>query len=157
MKQFFLVIFIAFSSEKLSAQCDTIAALNSEVLSFAQSNINKKIGRGECWDLAKYALENSNAIWDHRFEFGRTLKKDECLMPGDIIQFKNAKFKYKEGNKTFYITMTQHTAIVNKIISEDEIQLIHQNTAFSGKKVGVSSIKFSTMTQGKYTIYRPQN
>ena len=76
-------------------------------------------------------------------------------MPGDIIQFKGVKIKYKEGKKTFYITMDQHTAIINKVISSDEIELIHQNTAFSGKKVGISSIKFSTITNGKYDIYRP--
>ena len=51
--------------------------------------------------------------------------------------------------------MDQHTAIINKVISSDEIELIHQNTAFSGKKVGISSIKFSTITNGKYDIYRP--
>jgi hypothetical protein len=66
------------------------------------------------------------------------------------------KIKYKEGKKTLYITMDQHTAIIYKVISSDEIQLIHQNTAFSGKKVGISTIKFSTITTGKYDIYRPQ-
>ena len=78
-------------------------------------------------------------------------------MPGDVIQFKGVKIKFKEGKKTFYITMDQHTAIINNVISADEIELIHQNTAFSGKTVGISSIKFSTMIKGKYDIYRPQN
>jgi hypothetical protein len=139
------------------AQCDSIAPLNLQVLSYAQSNLKKKVGRGECWDLAKYALENCNATWDNKFEFGRQLEIEECLMPGDVIQFKGVKIKYKVGKKTFYITMDQHTAIIHKVISSDEIELIHQNTAFSGEKVGVSSIKFSTITKGKYAIYRPQN
>ena len=154
MKNLFLilVLFLAFAS---NAQCDSISSLNEEILNYAQFNLKKKVGRGECWDLAKYALENSQAKWDHKFEFGRHLEKNECLMPGDIIQFKGVKIKYKEGKKTFYITMDQHTAIINKVISSDEIELIHQNTAFSGKKVGISSIKFSTMIKGKYDIYRP--
>ncbi|MEN9998677.1 MAG: hypothetical protein RI922_1667 [Bacteroidota bacterium] len=146
----FLVVFCSFG------QCDTITPLNKQVLSYAQFNLNKKVGRGECWDLAKYALENCKATWDHKFEFGRHLEKGECLMPGDIIQFKGVKIKYKEGKKTLYITMEQHTAIVHKVISTDEIELIHQNTAFSGKKVGVNSIKFSTIIKGKYDVYRPQ-
>jgi hypothetical protein len=82
---------------------------------------------------------------------------DECLMPGDIIQFKGVKIKYKEGKTTYSVTMDQHTAIVNKVISSDEVELIHQNTAYTGKKVGISSLKFSTIYKGKYMIYRPQN
>ena len=154
MKNLFVLLTVLFTLT-VNAQCDSISSLNKEILQYAQSNLKKKVGRGECWDLAKYALENSSAKWDHKFEFGRHLEKNDCLMPGDIIQFKGVKIKYKEGKKTFYITMDQHTAIINKVISLDEIQLIHQNTAFSGKKVGISSIKFSTMIKGKYDIYRP--
>lgn len=140
-----------------SAQCDSIAPLNQQVLNFAQTNLKKKVGRGECWDLAKFALESCGATWDHKFEFGKLLTKDECLMPGDIIQFKGVKIKYKEDKTTYSVTMDQHTAIVNKVISSDEVELIHQNTAYSGKKVGVSMLKFSTIYKGKYMIYRPQN
>lgn len=140
-----------------SAQCDTIAPLNQQVLNFAQTNLKKKVGRGECWDLAKFALESCGAAWDHKFEYGKLLTKDDCLMPGDIIQFKGVKIKYKEDKTTYSVMMDQHTAIVNKVISSDEVELIHQNTAYSGKKVGVSMLKFSTIYKGKYMIYRPQN
>lgn len=148
---FLAVIFLT------NAQCDSIAPLNKQVLNFAQINLKKKVGRGECWDLAKYALESCNAVWDHKFEYGKLLSKDDCLMPGDIIQFKGVKIKYKEGKTTYSVTMDQHTAIVNRVISSDEVELIHQNTAYSGKKVGISSLKFSTIYKGKYMIYRPQN
>jgi hypothetical protein len=140
-----------------NAQCDSIAPLNKQVLNFAQTNLKKKVGRGECWDLAKYALESCNAVWDYKFEYGKLLSKDDCLMPGDIIQFKGVKIKYKEGKTTYSVTMDQHTAIVNKVISSDEVELIHQNTAYTGKKVGISSLKFSNIYKGKYMIYRPQN
>jgi hypothetical protein len=156
MKNIIVLLFLINVGSTV-AQCDSIAPLNKQVLRYAQTNLKKKVGRGECWDLAKYALENCNATWDKKFEFGRQLAHEECIMPGDVIQFKGVKIKYKEGKKTFYITMDQHTAIIHKVISSDEIELIHQNTAFSGKKVGVSSIKFSTITKGKYTIYRPEN
>lgn len=152
-----IVLLFLIIGVRTFAQCDSIAPLNQQVLSYAQSNLKKKVGRGECWDLAKYALESCNATWDNKFEFGRQLGKEECIMAGDVIQFKGVKIKYKEGKKTFYITMDQHTAIIHKVISSDEIELIHQNTAFSGKKVGVSTIKFSTITKGKYAIYRPQS
>ncbi len=156
MKFVFAILFLAFNFHT-NAQCDSIAPLNQQVLNFAQTNLKKKVGRGECWDLAKYALESCGAVWDHKFEYGKLLTKDECLMPGDIIQFKGVKIKYKEGKTTYSVTMDQHTAIVNKVLSSDEVELIHQNTAYTGKKVGVSMLKFSTIYKGKYMIYRPQN
>lgn len=155
MKNGILIIF-CFVLLQSYAQCDSISPLNKSVIQYVASKVNKKVGRGECWDLAKYALEDVGAKWDHKFEFGRHLKSNECMMPGDVIQFTKVKIKYKEGKKTLYITMDQHTAIIYKVMSSDEIQLIHQNTAFSGKKVGISTIKFSTITTGKYDIYRPQ-
>jgi hypothetical protein len=155
MKNTILIIF-GFVHFQSFAQCDSISPLNKSIIQYVDSKVNKKVGRGECWDLAKYALEDVGANWDFKFAFGRHLKSNECIMPGDIIQFTKVKIKYKEGKKTLYITMDQHTAIIYKVISSDEIQLIHQNTEFSGKKVGISSIRFSTITSGKYDIYRPQ-
>src|SRR5574343_653101 len=87
---FLAVIFLT------NAQCDSIAPLNKQVLNFAQINLKKKVGRGECWDLAKYALESCNAVWDHKFEYGKILSKDDCLMRGDIIKYKGVKIKYTE-------------------------------------------------------------
>jgi len=156
MKIFVVILLIAVNYNT-NAQCDSVATLNKQVLDFAQANLKKKVGRGECWDLAKYALESCNANWDYKFEFGKLLSKADCLMPGDIIQFKGVKIKYKEGKTTYSVTMDQHTAIVNKVISSDEVELIHQNTAYTGKKVGVSMLKFSTIYKGKYMIYRPQS
>lgn len=149
-------IFILFFGFTALAQCDSIPLLNKEILSYANSKLNKKVGRGECWDLAKYALDEVGASWDGEYKYGRKLDKDECIYPGDIIQFEKIKVKYKEGNQTFTEEMPHHTAIVFSVNSKDEVILIHQNTAYTGKKVGKSKLRFSTITSGKYYIYRPQ-
>jgi hypothetical protein len=149
---FFLLV-----SGILKAQCDSVPTLNKAVLAFTLSKMNKKVGRGECWDLAKYALEEVGADWDGAYGFGRKLEKGECVSPGDIIQFERIRIKYKKGSQTHTEAMPHHTAIIFEVISSDEVKLAHQNTGYTGRKVGVSGLKFSTIQSGKYAIYRPQN
>lgn len=155
MRSAILFLFF-FASGVLNAQCDSVPELNKGVIAFTQSKMNKKVGRGECWDLAKFALEHVGASWDGGYVFGRKLDKGECLLPGDIIQFEHIKIKYKKGSNTFTESMPHHTAIIYEVISEDEVKLTHQNTGYTGRKVGVSGLKFSTIQSGKYMVYRPQ-
>lgn len=150
---FFILLFY---TGVLHAQCDSVPELNKGIIAFTQSKMNKKVGRGECWDLAKYALDQVGASWDGAYTFGRKLEKGECLMPGDIIQFERIKIKYKKASKTYTESMPHHTAVIYEVINSDEVKLAHQNTGYTGRKVGVSGLNFSTIQSGKYTVYRPQ-
>lgn len=155
MRHFILILVIAISSGKLNAQCDSIEPLNKQIYELAKAKMGKKVDRGECWDLAKYVLDKTECEWDGMYKFGRELSSDECVMPGDIIQFKNVKIKYKEGNTTYTEAMTHHTALVHEVKSENEFVLIHQNTGYTGRKVGISGLKLNTIIKGSYKIYRP--
>jgi hypothetical protein len=153
--RYLLFIFFTIVSAGSFAQCDTVFPLNQKIIDLTKAKIGKKVLRGECWDLAKYALDGSNAEWDGLYKFGEELGRSACLMPGDIIQFKNVKVQYKKGNSKFTELMAHHTAIVYEVISEDEVVLIHQNTGYTGRKVGTSSLQFSTIVKGSYKVYRP--
>lgn len=156
MKWFLISLALTFSGFVFT-QCDDIDSLNLRIISLAKSKLGKKVDRGECWDLASFVLEETNARWDGMYEFGRLLDKSACLMPGDIIQFKNVKIQYKNGRTTYTELMTHHTAIIYEVKSKDEVELIHQNTAYAGRKVTTSPMKFSTIVKGSYKIYRPTN
>ena len=155
MKSILFICFMIFIASSF-AQCDTIPLLNKEITNLVGLKINKKVGTGECWDLAKFALDEVDAKWDGGLVYGRKLSATECIYPGDIIQFEKIKIKYKKGKQIFTEAMPHHTAIVYKVLTQDEITLIHQNTGYSGRKVGTSSLKFSTIISGKYYIYRPE-
>lgn len=155
MRQFILIFVLTFSIGKLNAQCDSIEPLNLQIYELAKAKLGKKVDRGECWDLAKYVLEKTECEWDGMYKFGRELSSDECVMPGDIIQFKNVKIKYKKGNTTYTEAMTHHTALVHEVKSENEFVLIHQNTGYTGRKVGTSGLLLNTIIKGSYKIYRP--
>ncbi len=135
---------------------------NQKVVKYVKSVIGKKVDRGECWDLANAALTASNAKFDRSskktiYTYGKKLNpgKDEIL-PGDMIQFEKVKLKYKIGNAEYREQMPHHTAIIYKVYDKGHYQLAHQNTSFSGKKVGLSNLKLENVSKGKMYFYRPQ-
>jgi hypothetical protein len=149
----FIFLFVASTA---FAQCDEVDSLNQKIISLANEKIGKKVDRGECWDLAAYVLNETGCEWDGLYEFGTLLSKDACLMPGDIIQFKGVVVKYQKGRTKYTEAMTHHTAIIQEVKSKDEVVLIHQNTAYAGRKVTTSPLVFSTITKGSLKIYRPR-
>lgn len=133
-----------------------VPLVNNEILNFVNTKINKKVGRGECWDLAAEALNASGAKWDGKFKFGKEINSDlDSVYPGDIIQFKGVKTKYMENGIKYTENMTQHTAIIYSVKGKGVFDLAHQNTHFSGKKVGISELDLKNIVKGKYIIYRP--
>lgn len=135
---------------------NNIPDLNKEIIKYVKSVVGKKVDRGECWDLANQALKLINADWDKAYVYGDALdiKKDE-IFPGDLIQFENVKTKWTEGNATYTEIMTHHTAIVYKVIDKGIYEIAHQNTQFSGRKVGISELNLNHVTEGDIFFYRP--
>jgi hypothetical protein len=130
--------------------------LNKQVHKYVKSVIGKKVDRGECWDLANQALILTNADWDKRYIYGNVIDpSNEEVFPGDLIQFENIKIRYTEGNTTYTELMTHHTAVVYKVLENGIFEIAHQNTEFSGKKVGLSKLNLNHIIQGKISFYRP--
>jgi hypothetical protein len=139
-----------------SQSCDSVPALNKEIIAFVKSKVNKKVGRGECWDLAAEALKTTEAVWDKNYKFGLEVNyKKDCVFEGDIIQFEGVMIKYKKGN-TFYVEeLGHHTAIIYEVKAKGEYVLAEQNTNQLGKKVGFSTLELENITKGKFKIFRP--
>jgi hypothetical protein len=139
---------------------NNIPKLNQQIVKYVSSVIGKKVDRGECWDLANEALTLINAKWNHEFKYGILLDpKKDSIYPGDIIQFKNVVLEYDlpDGSGKAKETMEQHTAIVYKVFSQGNFEIAHQNTGFSGRKVGTSKLNLKNRKKGKIFIYRPIN
>jgi hypothetical protein len=151
-----LLAVLLFSFVKKSNAQDSIPMLNKQIIEYVKTTIGKKVDRGECWDLANQALTRINADWNHEYKYGKLLNpKKDTIYPGDIIQFEGVKVKFRNGNTTYTETMDHHTAIVYRVIEKNVFELAHQNTGFSGRKVGLSTLDLSTIIKGKMTIYRP--
>lgn len=155
-----LLIILFFSGicyKSFSLVCDSIPVMNQEIIEYTKTKVNKKVDRGECWDLAAQALRNSNAQWNGEYVFGKEINyKKECVFPGDIMQFEEVEIEYTKGNTTYSESMPHHTAIIYQVKSEGVFVLAHQNTGFSGRKVGLSDLDLKTIISGSYIIFRPQ-
>jgi hypothetical protein len=135
-----------------------IPELNQKIVDYVSTTIGTQVNRGECWDLAYEALNRHNAEWDHKFKYGREINpKKEVVLPGDLIQFSKVVLKYSKGNAHYTETMGQHTAIVYRVVDQENkiFELAHQNTDFSGRKVGLSEFNLSHVAKGKLWFYRP--
>ena len=138
--------------------CDQIPALNQNLIEFVKNNLNKKVGRGECWDLAAQGLNTIGANWDKNYVFGKEidLKKD-CVYPGDIIQFEGVEIQYQKKNTFYREEVEHHTAIIFKVNNKQSFVLAEQNTTELGKKVGTSTLELKNILKGTFKIYRPVN
>jgi len=131
--------------------------LNREIVDYLNTVIGTKVGRGECWDLAHDALTLVNAKWDHEFNFGKEVSPArDSIYPGDIIHFDHVILKYKKGNSLVTENYPQHTAIIYKVLGPGEYEIAHQNNGFSGKKVGISTLRLKDKKSGRMQFYRPQ-
>ncbi len=158
MTQKLTLTFIFFVAFLFAKSQENIPPLNQKIVAYVATTIGKKVDRGECWDLANQALKQNEAMWDWAYEYGQLIDPlKETVFPGDIIQFENVEVKYKKGNATYTETMDHHTAIVYRVINQENkiFELAHQNTEFSGRKVGLSEFNLKNVTKGKAMFYRP--
>lgn len=133
----------------------TLPPANQKVVLFVKNNLNKKVLRGECWDLAKEALNFAGAQWDGMYQFGRQLDiKAEKVLSGDIVQFNGVKMEHREGTSISRWTMEKHTAIVYEVKDADQIILAEQNMN-QVRKVTLNGYRISEVIKGKLIFYRP--
>ncbi|MCX6274176.1 MAG: hypothetical protein NTV09_03100 [Bacteroidetes bacterium] len=156
-----LLLFILFFPPNIkllagAINADSLPELNRKIIAFVDSKMKKKVGRGECWDLAAFALNEAGASWNGKLKFGRLLDpKTETVLPGDIIQFEGVKIKFEKGGTKYKEILNHHTGIIYSVISPMQFDLANQNTAQYGRKVGLSFIDLEQVTSGRYFIYRP--
>lgn len=152
----FIAAFDVPSFSSVIPGSDSIPALNQKILSYVKTTIGKKIGHGECWDLAAAALNQNQASWDHKYKYGKEINPSrDTVYPGDIIQFEGVVLRFRKGPHDYKETMEHHTAIVFDVKEKGVYVLAHQNTAFSGRKVGLSELDLKTVARGKIKVYRP--
>lgn len=140
----------------LSYSCDSVPELNRKIILQVRQQMGKKVGRGECWDLAALVLNQNGAKWDGQYVYGRRVDPEkECIYPGDLIQFEGVRIKYTQGRTVFTESMDHHTAVINEVKAKGVFILVHQNTGAHGRKVGLSDLDLKAIIKGRYMIYRP--
>jgi hypothetical protein len=162
-----VVAVAVFSAALASAGVsDSSAPLRSRVLAFAQANLGKTVGNGECAALAFQGLRAAGARprarhgfpTDRDYVWGEQVLLIEAtpdgpklsgsirdVHPGDIAQFSNAHFVSAHFG--------HHTAIVESI-DEKHLTLLHQN--IGGKRVVFQgAVRIDRLSAGWVRFYSP--
>lgn len=130
--------------------------INKEIITLVYSVLGTKVGRGECWDLANFVLSEAKGNWNGKFDFGKKYNpKNQEILRGDIIQFENAKFKYRKQNRIIIKEMGQHIAIVYEVLDNKKLRIAEQN-ADKQRVVKINKIDINTLTEGNLLFYRPK-
>jgi hypothetical protein len=136
---------------------DPILKINKKIINYVKKTIGKKVGRGECWDIAQAALDDLHANWKRVTDFGKKIDwKKEKVLPGDIIQFRNVKIvtKTKKGTRIETIGQPDHTAIVYSVKKKGVYEIAHQN--IGGKRfMLIGTLNLTGNVTGKIDFYRP--
>ena len=141
---FFLFVFTYIKAQDTSI-------VNRKIVSFCEKNVGKKVGNGECWDLAKESLNYAGATWAPPYEYGKTLLKGDVVLPGDVIQFEKVKIVYPDKS---WKELPHHTAIVYKVISPGKYIIAEQNSN-NKKFVVLTEIDLNYVKRGSFTISHP--
>jgi hypothetical protein len=150
---FFFIAFVIPSPGQEDAEKNP--ELNSKILGYVDSQMNKKVDRGECWDLMKQALDHAGADWEFPNTWGKKFDPfKESTLPGDCIQYTNAVFKYRKGNVEYTSKAPKHSAIIYEVLSPTQFVIAQQN-ANGVRKVKLGELDLSTLKRGKIEFYRP--
>lgn len=157
MKFLLFSIYMLISFYQLNPQdCATVPELNKQMVAYLKNTIKKKVGKGECWDLAAQGLNKIGANWDKSYAFGKEINyKKECVFPGDIIQFEGVVIEYEQKGMFFKEDLAHHTAVIYEVKGKTSFIVAEQNTATHGRKVGLDPLDLKNIRKGKFTIYRP--
>jgi hypothetical protein len=174
------VLLLALVGAAAPAKEDT---LGQKVLAFAQKHKGEQVGNGECAVLASEAYKAAGAARrgpdapdKGDYTWGKLVftldaappekpaaatppdaanGKPTDIRPGDVIQFRNAKFRTKVKGGTYTNTMPHHTAIVASVEENGAtIHILHQNHN-GNKTVQDATLHLADLKEGWLRFYHP--
>jgi hypothetical protein len=127
--------------------------VNRDILEFVDAYLGKKVG-DQSPTLATEALRAADAKpakdVDSQFVWGREVKGNQRVLPGDVIQMYNCRFK--SGDVVFQAAV--HTQIVLKVLARGRYEVLEQNVN-DRRTVAAAVMDMSTIMEGTVKIYRP--
>ncbi len=151
----------------------TLPPLNARVEAFARSNLGKPVGDGICITLAVEALRSAGAKafpFDPGGDFiwGEPVDDYKDVLPGDILQFRDAVFRGtrtigRNRRERWHHDYPHHTAIVARVDQGGKLIAIYQqNVSLQGRdeaekgNVREAVLRMDSLQKGgRVKAYRP--
>ena len=144
------------------------------VAAFGESVIGQQVGDGECWTLAKEAIDQSShgfAMSPVGYTHGSLvyhavggasapIAYNDSIRRGDILQFTSGKFETRDPvtgavRATSTVGNPNHTSIVTNVSPNNRIvDIVHQNVSGS-RKVQPGQHNLDEFVAGDVKIFRP--
>lgn len=167
------------AAQKAKAKAESFP-VNERVVEFARKKLGEQVGNGECWTLANNALlaaggKSSPAYKDFPamgdYVWGvpvlavaakdgqpveEKLPTKWKVAPGDVVQFRDAKFAgARPGGGTYALTAPQYTAVVDAVGPDGlTLGVLHQNWAGT-RTVRQETFRLRDLKEGWVKVYRP--
>lgn len=148
------------------------------IVQFAKERLGKKVGDGQCTSLVVPALQavGAKTTLDYGvngpgkdYVWGQPVAKFDDVIPGDILQLRDAKFVTKIETETpsqilteiRVVTFQHHTAIIAQHLGGGKVVILHQNYGppeqdqAAKQVVQEMQLNLADKTEGKIWIYRP--
>jgi hypothetical protein len=151
--------------------------LGEKIVAFCEQHKGEMVGNGECATLAGQALKAAGAksrgpdapdkgdyVWgelvltlEHDTTGAKVSGKRDAVRPGDVIQFRDAKFAGKKpgGKGTYTMTFPHHTAVVRAVEAGGSAIHIYQQNVGGKKVVLEATLRLNDLTQGWIRVYHP--
>ena len=135
------------AADARAAEADAAA---KKIAQFAQDNIGKTIGNGDCWTFANHAFiaagvrrpGKATRVWGKEIDW-----REEKARPGDILELE--KVVFASGIRTD----GKHTAIIVGCKKKGVMTVCHQNQG--GRKFVTTNVyDLNTVTSGTVKVYR---
>lgn len=169
---------LCFVGACLAAVASDESALGEAVCRFAREHVGQQVGDGECSSLAIAALRAAGARTTHDFgvggdgqdyAWGEEVRKPTEVRPGDIIQFRDARFRrtalVRRGNMLVRqietVACDHHTAVVVKVLKPRRYLIAEQNVIWPGEDeekqrlVRLRPLDLGERVRGTIRFYRP--
>lgn len=170
---------LGFASPAANAPTKT-SAVNQRIITFCKRAIGKKIGDGQCADLAYQAILAAGAespddfkddpkpgdyvwgkfIYEHKVDNDETSEKGDknAVQPGDIIQMRDVIIEHEEETGEYVTKETidadHHTAVVSKVSPDGLTYDVIEQNANEEPTVTTGQLHLADMKQGYMLVYR---
>lgn len=154
--------------------------MNDKVVKFCKDKLGKKVGDGECYDLAAAALKYAGAkpqtefkdspntgdyVWGklvYALEIKDGSQKETkfpkiSIQPGDVIQFGDAKFEGKNlrGFQNYSTIFPHHSAVVLDMKKGGNVLTALEQNVNGKRIVTENAYRLTDLRTGWVRVYRP--
>lgn len=149
------------------------AQFGDGVATWAEAQVGQQVGDGECWTLAKEAIDRSShgyAMPSQGYTHGALvyhalgganapLAYNDSIRRGDVLQFTSGVFETRNAQSQVtgkqMVGMPNHTSVVTSVSASNRVVEVLEQNVGGVKRVQKGLHDLDTFKQGEIKIFRP--